>query len=142
MEIVLVRHAQPDWEPAPAGTAVDDPGLTALGAEQARLAAKALAGTPVTPPATTPFTAYYASPLRRVVETAARADLCLTGVAAAEWWLRRHLGRLEPMVSPPEPGWRRVLLQQPDRRVVMVAAAIGGGVRDRDGAHVLDGTRH
>ena len=33
MEIVLVRHAQPDWEPG--GRAVDDPGLTELGRSQA-----------------------------------------------------------------------------------------------------------
>ena len=38
MEIVLIRHAQPDWEPD--GRAVDDPGLTRLGRDQAKLTAK------------------------------------------------------------------------------------------------------
>lgn len=61
MEIVLVRHAQPDWEPG--GRAVDDPGLTPLGHEQAKLAAEALADLH--------FDAFYASPLLRVRQTAA-----------------------------------------------------------------------
>ena len=42
MEIVLVRHAQPDWEPN--DRAVDDPGLTPLGQQQAESVAKHLAG--------------------------------------------------------------------------------------------------
>jgi broad specificity phosphatase PhoE len=41
LEIVLVRHAQPDWEPD--GRAVDDPGLTDYGHAQARCVAEALA---------------------------------------------------------------------------------------------------
>ena len=43
IEIVLLRHAQPDWQPD--GLAVDEPGLTALGHDQARHAADALATT-------------------------------------------------------------------------------------------------
>ena len=61
MEIVLVRHAQPDWEPD--GRAVDDPGLTPLGRAQAARIGERLAGEH--------FDAVYLSPLRRVVETAA-----------------------------------------------------------------------
>jgi len=61
LEIVLVRHAQPDWEPN--DRAVDDPGLTPLGQQQAESVAKHLAGED--------FDAIYLSPLRRVVETAA-----------------------------------------------------------------------
>lgn len=61
MEIVLVRHAQPDWEPG--GHAVDDPGLTDFGHRQAKLAADTLAGEH--------FDHVYASPLVRVQETAA-----------------------------------------------------------------------
>ncbi len=60
MEIVLARHAQPDWEPA--GSAVDDPGLTPLGHEQAKLAAEALSNRH--------FDAFYTSPMRRAIETA------------------------------------------------------------------------
>ena len=60
MEIVLVRHAKPDWEPR--GRAVDNQGLTPLGHEQAKLAAEALAYQH--------FDAIYASPLQRVTETA------------------------------------------------------------------------
>lgn len=60
MEIVLIRHAQPDWEPN--GRAVDDPGLTPLGREQAKLAAEWLSDVR--------FDAFYTSPLRRVQETA------------------------------------------------------------------------
>ena len=61
MEIVLVRHAQPDWEPD--DRAVDNPGLTALGHAQAQRIGKHLAGEH--------FDAVYLSPLRRVAETAA-----------------------------------------------------------------------
>lgn len=60
VEIVLIRHAQPEWEPG--GRAVDDPGLTLLGREQAKLAAEWLADIR--------FDAFYVSPLRRVRETA------------------------------------------------------------------------
>ena len=61
LEIVLVRHAQPNWEPN--DRAVDDPGLTELGEAQARCIAQNLADEH--------FDAVYLSPLRRVVETAA-----------------------------------------------------------------------
>ena len=60
MEIVLIRHAQPLWEPG--GRAVDDPGLTELGHAQAEQAADWLRSMR--------FDAFYASPLRRVRETA------------------------------------------------------------------------
>ena len=59
-ELVLVRHAQPDWEPE--GRAVDQPALPPLGREQARRTAAALAGER--------FDHFYVSPLRRAVETA------------------------------------------------------------------------
>ncbi len=59
IELVLVRHAQPDWEPG--GRAVDEPALTALGRAQAeRLAAFF---------AEERFDALYTSPLRRARET-------------------------------------------------------------------------
>jgi probable phosphoglycerate mutase len=61
LEIVLVRHAQPDWEPD--DRAVDNPGLTPLGHAQADCIAQELKGEH--------FDAVYLSPLRRVVETAA-----------------------------------------------------------------------
>ncbi len=61
VEIVLVRHAQPDWEPG--GLAVDEPGLTTLGRRQAECVAQALKGDD--------FDAIYLSPMQRVVETAA-----------------------------------------------------------------------
>ncbi len=59
MELVLVRHAEPDWEPD--GRAVDDPALTRSGRLQAERLADALDGER--------FDAVYASPLRRVAET-------------------------------------------------------------------------
>lgn len=59
MQIFLIRHAQPDWEPN--GLAVDEPHLTAFGHEQAARAAEALGGIE--------FDAFYASPLLRVRET-------------------------------------------------------------------------
>ena len=60
IEIVLVRHAQPDWEPD--GRAVDHPALTAHGRAQAEAVAKALANER--------FDACYTSTLRRAIETA------------------------------------------------------------------------
>ena len=59
VEIFLVRHAQPDWEPD--GLAVDEPELTPLGHAQAACCAEALRDES--------FDAFYASPLRRVRDT-------------------------------------------------------------------------
>jgi probable phosphoglycerate mutase len=59
IEIVLVRHAQPDWEPG--GRAVDHPALSAHGRLQAEALAEALAGER--------FDACYTSTLRRAIET-------------------------------------------------------------------------
>ena len=60
MEIVLVRHAQPDWEPG--GIAVDRPSLTPFGRAQAQRTGAALAFER--------FDHFYASPLERARETA------------------------------------------------------------------------
>jgi probable phosphoglycerate mutase len=78
VEIVMVRHAQPAWEPG--GRAVDDPGLTELGHRQASCAAKALEGEK--------FDAIYRSPLQRVTETAAPIEQTLGMRAEVEPWLR------------------------------------------------------
>ncbi len=78
MEIVLVRHAQPDWEPN--GRAVDDPGLTELGNNQARCTAEVLANEK--------FDAVYVSPLQRVVETAEPITRALGSEANFLPWLR------------------------------------------------------
>ncbi len=61
IEVVLVRHAQPDWEPH--GRAVDHPALSTLGRQQAEALAGALAGER--------FDACYTSTLQRAIETAA-----------------------------------------------------------------------
>ncbi len=90
MEIVLVRHAQPDWEPG--GVARDDPGLTDLGHEQARCVADALAGEE--------FDAIYISPLQRVVETAAPICEALGMEPIVHSWLRElGLAPLEGQTS-------------------------------------------
>lgn len=60
IEIVLVRHAQPDWEPG--GRAVDHPALSAHGRLQAAALAEALAGER--------FDHAYTSSLARAIETA------------------------------------------------------------------------
>jgi len=78
VHITLVRHGQPDWEPD--DRAVDEPELTALGHEQARLAAEALRGEAVD--------ALYVSPLRRARETAAPIADALGVEAMALSWLR------------------------------------------------------
>ena len=61
MQLILIRHAQPDW--APAGVATNDPELTKLGMEQAqRLAIRAESWDDVTE--------LLVSPLRRAQQTA------------------------------------------------------------------------
>jgi len=59
--IVLLRHAEPDWEQDGPRT-VRDPRLTRAGRDQARRAARALGGQPID--------GLYTSPLRRARETA------------------------------------------------------------------------
>ncbi len=61
IEIVLARHAEPDWEPG--GRAVDHPVLTERGRQQALCLADELAGEE--------FDEIYVSPLPRAQETAA-----------------------------------------------------------------------
>jgi len=78
LEIVLVRHGQPNWEPG--GRAVDDPGLTELGHSQARHTAELLAAEE--------FDSVYVSPLLRVVETAAPILDALGAEATYLPWLR------------------------------------------------------
>lgn len=78
MDIVLVRHAQPDWEPG--GLAQDDPELTELGQRQALRVAEALEGEH--------FDAIYSSPLRRVRETARPIAKALAIEPRVEPWLR------------------------------------------------------
>lgn len=60
--VILLRHGEPDWSPN-RGPSVNDPGLTALGREQADAAADHLARLPID--------ALYVSPYRRSQETAA-----------------------------------------------------------------------
>jgi probable phosphoglycerate mutase len=62
VEIVLVRHGEPDWAPG-GGVSVRDPGLTPYGRAQARAVAAALAPQGID--------ALYASPLQRAQQTAA-----------------------------------------------------------------------
>jgi len=59
IDVVLVRHAQPDWEPG--GRAVDHPALSAHGRLQAEALADALEGER--------FDACYTSTLQRAIET-------------------------------------------------------------------------
>jgi broad specificity phosphatase PhoE len=77
MEIVLVRHGQPDWEPD--GRARDEPELTALGRAQAEATARALAAER--------FDALYVSPLRRARATAEPIEKALGLPARVEGWL-------------------------------------------------------
>ena len=86
IELVLVRHAQPDWEPG--GLAVDAPGLTELGrAQAARLAAEL---------ADVHFDAFHVSPLRRAEETARPIADALGIKPVCEPWLAElRLPKLE-----------------------------------------------
>lgn len=78
IELVLVRHAQPDWEPG--GRAVDQPALTELGAAQAVRTAQALAGER--------FDHLYVSPLTRARETAEPIAEMLGIEPELQSWLR------------------------------------------------------
>ena len=77
IEIVLVRHAQPDWEPG--GRAVDEPGLTELGRAQAERVAGFLSEFH--------FDALHTSPLKRARETAAPIAKRLELEPRTERWL-------------------------------------------------------
>jgi broad specificity phosphatase PhoE len=78
MEIVLVRHAQPHWEPD--GIAQDDPALTELGRRQAVRAAELLRSEK--------FDFVYASPMQRTRETVAPIAARLGIEPHFESWLR------------------------------------------------------
>jgi len=78
LELVLVRHAEPDWEPG--GRAIDEPGLSERGHRQAQRAARALRDLG-------PFDVIYMSPLRRVRETAAPILAALGQDAIVQSWL-------------------------------------------------------
>ena len=78
MELILVRHGQPDWEPG--GLAVDNPNLTPLGHAQARCVAQALAEEH--------FDAIYVSPLLRAAQTAEPLLKQRQAEAKTASWLR------------------------------------------------------
>ena len=77
MELVLVRHGQPEW--VRRGRNVDDPVLTAVGRRQAQRAARALAGER--------FDRVLVSPLVRARETAAPIEAALGMRAEVLDWL-------------------------------------------------------
>jgi probable phosphoglycerate mutase len=77
MEIVLVRHAEPEW--VRDGLSVDDPPLTERGLEQAAMLAERLAGES--------FDEVYVSPLTRARQTAAPILDGLGRTLVVEPWL-------------------------------------------------------
>jgi broad specificity phosphatase PhoE len=77
MRLLLVRHGQPRWSMD--GAAINDPGLTELGADQARAAAERLQMEP-------DLTELVVSPARRSQETAAPiAERCRLPVVTDDW---------------------------------------------------------
>jgi broad specificity phosphatase PhoE len=115
VEIVLVRHAQPDWEPE--GKSVDEPGLTPLGREQARLTAKALEGRH--------FDAYYASPLLRVAQTAAPISEMLGMEPTVASWLREF--QLPSMQGLPPKEVQRLFRDANERELSQWWEGMEGG---------------
>lgn len=85
----MVRHAQPLWDPD--GRAVSDPGLTEHGQAQAERLARALSAER--------FDHYYASPLRRTLETAEPVSRALGLEPQLLSWLEEI--RLPPMDGQP-----------------------------------------
>jgi probable phosphoglycerate mutase len=111
VEIVLIRHGEPDWEPR--GFAVDDPELTPRGRAQAERAAQILTGES--------FDHLYVSPLLRARETAQP--------------IAKRLG-LEPQVLP----WLRELgLPALQGRPAQEVRRYFADARARDLEHWWDG---
>jgi 2,3-bisphosphoglycerate-dependent phosphoglycerate mutase len=77
MELVIVRHAEPEW--ARDGRSIDDPPLTPRGNEQARHLARRLAGEE--------FDEVLVSPLRRAAQTAQPVIKAVGGAGQTADWL-------------------------------------------------------
>ena len=111
MEILLVRHGEPDWEPG--GIAVDDPELTPRGHAMAARVAEALADQH--------FDVAYVSPLRRARETMAP--------------IAERLG-LTPRVSS---GLEELRLPRMEGRTTAEVQRFFREARERDLEHWWDG---
>lgn len=90
MELILVRHAQPDWV-SPDGKNRNDPPLTALGHGQAALVARRLADTEDLP-GRGDVDHLYASPAVRAQETAAPVSGALDLAIDTRPWLNEIQG--------------------------------------------------
>ena len=115
IEIVLVRHAQPHWEPH--GHAVDDPELTSLGREQAQRLADLLGDES--------FDNFYVSPLRRTRETAAPLAEALGMTPKVLPWLEEI--RLPAMAGKPVAEVHQFLTSARERTLEQWWEGIPGG---------------
>ena len=115
IEIVLVRHAEPDWEPG--GRAVDHPVLTERGKRQAECLADELGGEQ--------FDEVYSSPLPRTRETG--APLCARlGVAPKiQPWLEEL--RLPPLEGKTSDEVQRFFERARERDIDSWWKAMPGG---------------
>jgi broad specificity phosphatase PhoE len=107
IEVVLVRHGEPDWEPG--GRAVDDPELTELGRKQASALAQALGGLR--------FDSFLTSTLRRARETAAPiAETSGVEPCVHSWLSEMGIPSLEGRtVEEVEQFFKRVMTRELDR---------------------------
>jgi broad specificity phosphatase PhoE len=98
-ELILLRHGQTEWSRDGRHTGRTDLPLTDVGEDQARAAAKLLAGMT--------FGAVYSSPLTRAVRTAELAGL--TGVIEdpdlLEWDYGGYEGVTSDQIHQDRPGW-------------------------------------
>jgi len=98
-ELILLRHGETEWSRSGRHTGLTDLPLTAVGEDQARAAAKLLAGRS--------FGAVYTSPLMRAVRTADLAGL--TGVTIdrdlMEWDYGGYEGITTDDIHKTKPGW-------------------------------------
>ena len=98
-ELILLRHGQTEWSRDGRHTGLTDLPLTEVGEDQARAAAKLLAGSS--------FGAVYSSPLTRAVRTAELAGL--TGVVEdpdlLEWDYGGYEGVTTDEIHRTRPGW-------------------------------------
>lgn len=98
-ELILLRHGETEWSRAGRHTGLTDLPLTAVGEDQARAAAKLLAGRS--------FEAVFTSPLSRAVRTAELAGL--TGAVPEpdllEWDYGGYEGVTTDEIHKTRPGW-------------------------------------
>jgi broad specificity phosphatase PhoE len=98
-ELILIRHGETEWSRSGRHTGLTDLTLTAAGEDQARAAAKLIAGLE--------FAAVYTSPLRRAEQTSRLAGLtnAVDDPDLLEWDYGGYEGVTTDEIQKDRPGW-------------------------------------